>query len=120
MDLLDVGAELHPLDDDAAALPILEPIDAAKERGLAAARRAADNDAFPPRDLEVDIPEHVKDTEPFVETGDLDRHRIIARVTVLPSLGGLRLPVPDLIVLSHARFFHRASALFKRRSMDRA
>jgi hypothetical protein len=41
-------------------------------------------------------------------------------VTVLPSLGGLRLPVPDLIVLSHARFFHRASALFKRRSMDRA
>jgi hypothetical protein len=35
-------------------------------------------------------------------------------------LGNLRFPIPDLVVLCHARFFQRASALFKRRSMDRA
>ena len=88
VDLLEVGAELHPVDDDAAALPILEPIDAAKQRRLAAARRAADDDAFPPHHLEVDIPEHVEGAEPLVETGDLDRHRIIARVTVPGSPRG--------------------------------
>ena len=67
VDLANVG-ELHAVDDDAAALPVLDTVDAAKQRRLAAAGGAADDDALPAHDLEVDAAQHVESAEPFVET----------------------------------------------------
>ena len=50
-DALGVLGQIVAVDDDAPLLPVFEPVDAAKQRGLAAAGRAADNDAFTATDL---------------------------------------------------------------------
>ena len=52
---LDVVGQLDPVDDDLAALEVLERVDAADQRRLARARGAADDDALAARDLEVDV-----------------------------------------------------------------
>src|SRR5712692_1222849 len=82
VDLLDIGTELHAIDDDAAALPVLDAIDAAKQRRLAAAGWAADDDALSAHDLELDVAQHVERSEPFVEADDLDRDLVLRRADV--------------------------------------
>ena len=46
VDRLHVVGELDAVDDEVARLMLLEPVDAADQRGLARARRAADDDAL--------------------------------------------------------------------------
>ena len=46
VDALEVVGELDAVDDDAALLVLLQPVDAADQRRLAGARRAADDDAL--------------------------------------------------------------------------
>ncbi len=72
-DALGIVVELDAVDDDAAALPILQPVDAAQQRRLAAARRPADDDALAARDREIDVAQDVKVAVPFLQAGDFDR-----------------------------------------------
>src|SRR5271167_4368246 len=67
LDVLDVRSQLDPGDDDLALLMLFQPVDAADHRRFARARRPTDDDALAPLDLEVDVPEYVKLTEPFVD-----------------------------------------------------
>ena len=60
------------VDDDAAALPVLEPVDAAQQRRLSAARRPADHDALAAHDLQIDVAQHVEGAEPLVHAHHLD------------------------------------------------
>ena len=73
-DLLGILGQLDAVDDDAAALPVLQPVDAAEQRRLAAAGRAADDDALAARDLQIDVAQHVEFAVPFVQADDFDRH----------------------------------------------
>ena len=50
VDALEVVGELGAVDDDAALLVLLEPVDAADHRRLAGAGRAADHDALAARE----------------------------------------------------------------------
>ncbi len=54
--MLAAGAShFDPVDDDAAAVMPLEPVDAADQRGLARARGSADDDLLALSDLKVDV-----------------------------------------------------------------
>ncbi len=66
-DLLRVIGQLDAVDDDAAALPVFQPVDAAQQRRLAAAGRAADDDALAARHRQIDVAQHVKLAVPFVQ-----------------------------------------------------
>src|SRR5262249_1597761 len=79
IDGLEILGELRAVADHAAALPIFDAVDAAKQRRLAAARRAADDDALSTRHLEVDLPQHMECAEPFVEVDDLDGNLVRRR-----------------------------------------
>ena len=48
-DLLWIVGQLDAVNDDAALLPVLKPVDAAQQRRLAAAGRAADDDPLAAR-----------------------------------------------------------------------
>src|SRR5262249_30265559 len=82
VDRPEILGELRAVDDDAAALPVLDAVDAAQQRRLAAARGAADDDALSAHDLEVDVAQHVEGAEPFVEVDDLDRNLVLRRAHV--------------------------------------
>src|SRR5208283_5216219 len=71
-DALGVVRQLDAVDDDAAALPVLQPIDAAQQRRLAPARRAADDDALAAQNFQVDVTQHVEVAVPLVQTNDFD------------------------------------------------
>ena len=121
VDLLEVLGQFHAVDDDAAALPVLEPVDAAQQRRLAAARRAADHDALAAHDLQVDVAQHVKAAEPLVQADDLDRDLVLRRAHVERECRPIRprscsrLGRAKLSILSQ-----RGRAVFSRRSMDSA
>ena len=72
LDILDIGGQLDPGDDDLALLVLLQAIDATDHRRLARARRPADDNPFAPPDLEVDVPEDVELAKPFVDMAQLD------------------------------------------------
>ena len=72
-DVLRIVGQFDAVDDDAAALPVLQPVDAAQQRRFAAAGRTADDDALAARHAEIDVAQHVKLAVPFVQADDLDR-----------------------------------------------
>ena len=72
-DLLGVVVKLDAVDDDAARLPVLQMVDAAQQRRLAAAGRPADDDALAARHFQIDVAQHVEFAEPLVQGDDLDR-----------------------------------------------
>ena len=82
-DLLDVAnvvAHLDTVNDDPAAVVLLQPVDAADERGLSGAGRADDDDDFLLPDVEIDVLERLEVAEHLVDVlADDDR---------LPALGG--------------------------------
>src|SRR5262249_249894 len=71
-DLFGIIGELFAIDDDAAALPVLQAIDAAKHGRFAAAGRTADDDPFAARNSEVDISQQLKIAIPFVQGNYFD------------------------------------------------
>src|SRR5215472_3695285 len=82
VDRLEILGKLGAVDDDATALPVLDPVDAAKQRRLAAARGTAYDDALSAHDFEVDVAQHMESPEPFVELDDLDRDLVLRRAHV--------------------------------------
>src|SRR4030095_13224197 len=82
VDRLEILGELGAIDDDTTALPVLDAVDATKQRRLAAARGTAHDDALSAHDLEIDVAQHVESPEPFVELDDLDRDLVLRRAHV--------------------------------------
>ena len=80
VDVLEVVGELDAVDDDAALLMFFEAVDAADQRRLAGARRAADDDPLALRDGQVDVLEDMELAVPLVDavspimTSSLSRH----------------------------------------------
>src|SRR5438874_7036696 len=72
LDLLYVGREFGPFDHDPTTLPVLETVDAAQERRLAASRRPADHNALAARHFQINAAQHVKSPIPFVQAFDPD------------------------------------------------
>src|SRR5690606_22196704 len=66
------AGQLDPVDDDAALLMRLQPVDGADEGRLARSRGPADHDALAALDGEVDVAERVVVAEPFVDPAHLD------------------------------------------------
>ncbi len=66
VDLLEVLGQFHAIDDDTAALPALDPVDASEQRRLAAAGWPANDDALAPHDGQIDVAQHVEGAEPLV------------------------------------------------------
>src|SRR5437870_7363789 len=77
IDRLEVLGQLDAVDDHPALLPILDPVDAAQQRRLAAARGPADHDPLPAHDLEAYVAQHMEAAEPLVETRNLDRDLVL-------------------------------------------
>ena len=77
------------VDEHLACGGLLEPIDAADERGLAGARRSDDHELLARLDGQVDILQHVKIAEVLIETADLV---VFAMDEVLPFT--IRAPGP--------------------------
>src|SRR5215471_7028298 len=67
----DVVGERHSVDNDLAALEILNPVDTAQQGRLARTGRSTDHNALAATDLEIDVGQHMKRAEPFVQAGDL-------------------------------------------------
>ena len=107
-DVFGIVGQFDAVDDDAAALPVLQPVDAAQQRRFAAAGRAADDDALAARDLQIDVAQHVKFAVPFVQADDLDRH--VGQRRRLHSAGPHALPSDPLTA------GRRAPAAFPRRA----
>ena len=85
-DVSGVVVELGAVDGDPAGIVLFEPVDAADQRRLARARRAADDHAFAERHLEVDILEGLERAEELgytFEPNDRLRHRRLS-----PLFGG--------------------------------
>ena len=74
VDLLEVVGQLDAVDDDAALLMLLEPVDAADHGRFAGAGRPADDDALAAHHLEIDVAQHVEIAEPLVHADDFHRH----------------------------------------------
>src|SRR5450830_808752 len=75
VDALEIGGQLDAIDDDAALLVPFDGVDAADQRGLAAARWPADHDALAAPHRHIDVAQHMKGAEPFVHADQLD-HRL--------------------------------------------
>src|SRR5262249_28858410 len=74
----DVAGEHHAVHDDLTALKVFKPVDATQQGRLAGSGRAADHDAFPTANVEIDVGQHVKFAEPLVQTGDLHGSPLLA------------------------------------------
>jgi len=72
VDVPEVVRHFHAVNDDAAALMLLQTVDAADQGRLARSGRAANDNALAARDLEVDVLERVEGAVPFVHAGHLD------------------------------------------------
>jgi hypothetical protein len=72
LDLAHVVGQLDAVDDDAALLVLLEPIDAADERRLARARRSANDDLLAQIDGQIDVPQDVELAVPLVDGDHLN------------------------------------------------
>src|SRR4029079_18979206 len=66
------------LEEDPAGVDWLEQIDSAKQRALAAAARADDDEDFARRNLEIDPVEHDEVAEALVDVLELDRRGVRA------------------------------------------
>ena len=82
VDLLEILRQFHAIDDDTAALPALDPVDASEQRRLAAAGWPANDDPLAPHDGQIDVAQHVESAEPLVQADNLDRHFIAGRAHV--------------------------------------
>src|SRR6185437_5345052 len=106
VDLLQVVGDLDAVDNDAAALVLLQPVDAADHRRFARAGRSADDDALAAHDAQVDVAQDVEGAEPFVQLDDVDGDRIgeprrlADRIALKRAHGG---PLP-FFALAQARF----------------
>ena len=60
VDDFDVVANLHAVDPQHTLLVFFQAVDAADQRGLAGAGRAADHDALARLDVQVNIPQHME------------------------------------------------------------
>ena len=78
VDLLEVVGELDAVDDDAALLVLLQPVDAADHRRLAGSGRAADHDALAAHDAQIDVAQHVELAVPFVHADEIDGDGVAA------------------------------------------
>ena len=72
VDAAEIAGEFRAVDHDAAALVLLQPVDAADERGLAGAGGPANDDALAPLHVKVHIAKHVKIAEPLVHGSHFD------------------------------------------------
>ena len=79
----DVVGQLNAVNDQPALLVLFQPVDAADQRGLARAGRAADDDAFALGDVQVNVPQHMEIVAvplvDFVEGDDGFRHGCFLR-----------------------------------------
>jgi hypothetical protein len=92
-DVADVVGELDAVDDDLAALVLLEAVDRADEGRLARARRAEDDDHLAGLHREVDAAQHVELVEPLVDVSADDD---VVGVRIGPALvGHQRTPTPS-------------------------
>ena len=71
IDLPEVFRQFYSIDEDAAFLEYLQPVDAADHRRFARAGWTADDDALAAPHHQIDVPEHVKIAVPFVDCIDL-------------------------------------------------
>src|SRR5206468_1180378 len=60
LDVLEVVAQFHIVDDDLALLMLLQAIDTANERRLSGPRRTTDHDTLAPVNREVDVFQNVE------------------------------------------------------------
>jgi hypothetical protein len=120
VDLLEILGQLHAIDDDAAALPVLDAVDAAKQRRFAAARRSANDDALAAHDLEIDIAQHVELAEPLVQTADLDGDGVLGRAHVGRDVRPRSLRSSFVVAVAQGSGSQRDCCRFKRRSTNRA
>ena len=79
VDALQILGELDSGDDDPPGLMFLEPVDAADQRRLAGAGRAAQHDAFAFAHFQVDALEYMKSAVVLVQPGDI--HDYLAGVS---------------------------------------
>src|SRR5262245_10987857 len=79
LDLLKVLGELDAIDHEPALLPVLDPVDATQQGGLAAARGAADHDALTAHNAQAHVAQHVEIAIPFAEPDDVDRNLVPGR-----------------------------------------
>ena len=94
VDVLQIVGQFDTVDDDAAFLMGLKPVDAADQGRLAGPGRAANDDPLAARDVEIDVLQHMKRAEPFVDTGQPNDRRLV-RVR------------PDLIHVGNRHFSHQ-------------
>ena len=122
VDLLQVARQLDAVDDDAALLVLLQPVDAADERRLAGARRPADHDPLAARHPQVDVAQDVELAEPFVDALHVDvKHRldlVLSNVRALVNDGCRAISARSRcwLYLRHARSRTRSR---RRRRRDR-
>jgi hypothetical protein len=91
LDVADVVAELDPVDDDAAAIVLLQPVDASYERRLPRARGPEDDDDLLPADGEVDPLERLEVVEPLLDAFEHDdRPALLRHRSPTPSLRSSR------------------------------
>ena len=62
-----VRAHLHPVEDDATLVVMLDLVDAADQRGLSRTRRPAQHDPFAPAHLQVDLVQGTEGSEVLVD-----------------------------------------------------
>jgi hypothetical protein len=74
VDVAAVLGQLMAVDDDAAAIMLLEPVDAADHGRLAGSGGPADNDALAALDAQIDVAQHMKVAIPLVDADELNRH----------------------------------------------
>src|SRR6185437_933379 len=67
-----IRPKFDAVDDDPAFLKLLERVDAADQRRFTRTRRPANHDALAFTDVEIDVAQHMKITEPLVEIDDAD------------------------------------------------
>jgi hypothetical protein len=90
LDVPDVVGELDAVDDDAAAVVLLQAVDAADHGRLPGAGGPADDHDLLPVDGEVDPPERLEVAEPLRDALELDH-----ALAVLAHLRAHRTPSPS-------------------------
>jgi hypothetical protein len=68
----DIVSQLNAVNDQPALLVFFQAVDAADQRGLARAGRTADDDAFALGHIQVNVAQHMKVVEPFVDLLEAD------------------------------------------------
>ena len=79
VDALEVVGQLDAVDDQRAGLMLLQAVDAAEQRRLAGAGRAADHDPLAAHHPQADALQDVERAEPFVDVDNVDGDLVGAR-----------------------------------------